>query len=189
MGDQDDIPVQGSRRTWQEVAERLLHTVDGLGTPIDEKILETVVALNVLGVCTSQSCEGHLDHGRPYPWITFTTALAETLKQSANVVAETDYAAAHHLKRQVEALHAHDQQKVLGYLALFYAQRQVPYDQLLIVYSRIPGTSRLECQGGITQVLQPAERQAQKLVAYQQEMQAFAAFLKACYEDQTEQTR
>ncbi|MEI7810598.1 MAG: hypothetical protein WCI41_03535 [bacterium] len=36
---------------------------------LDEGIRETVVALNLLGFPTIQSCEAHLDHGSPGPWV------------------------------------------------------------------------------------------------------------------------
>jgi len=47
-----------------------MHTVtDGLGKEIDQGIFDTVVALNVLGIPTRQSCEGHLEWGTGAPWV------------------------------------------------------------------------------------------------------------------------
>lgn len=59
--------------TWDEGIAFARRLVDGMGCPIDEGILKAVVALNLLGLPTSQSCEGHLDGGHPYPWIDFHT--------------------------------------------------------------------------------------------------------------------
>ena len=42
---------------------------DALGFPIDEKIRETVVALNLIGIPTSASCEGHIDRAKGAPWV------------------------------------------------------------------------------------------------------------------------
>ena len=42
---------------------------DRLGKPIDPGIFALVVALNMAGIPTSQSCEGHLGWGLPYPWV------------------------------------------------------------------------------------------------------------------------
>jgi len=42
---------------------------DALGMPIDKEIKEAVIMFNVVGLYTSGSCEGHLDHGLPAPWI------------------------------------------------------------------------------------------------------------------------
>lgn len=55
--------------TWEETAKHFSKVVDKLGKPIDTGIFDTVVALNMLGVPTRASCEGHLEWGLPYPWI------------------------------------------------------------------------------------------------------------------------
>lgn len=55
--------------TWNETAKRFASVTDRLGKPIDEGIFDTVVALNMLGVTTKQSCEGHIGWGAPYPWV------------------------------------------------------------------------------------------------------------------------
>ena len=52
---------------YQEMYERVSTFTDKLGTPIDPGIFETVVALNLLGLHTFQSCEGHLDPDAPIP--------------------------------------------------------------------------------------------------------------------------
>jgi hypothetical protein len=49
--------------------QRLLGTVDRIGTPVDKRVLSTVAALWAQGIETSGSCEGHSSHGLPYPWI------------------------------------------------------------------------------------------------------------------------
>lgn len=56
-------------KTWTETVERFSSVTDKLGKEIDSGILEAVVALNMLGITTRQSCEGHLERGAPYPWI------------------------------------------------------------------------------------------------------------------------
>src|SRR5258708_6661208 len=55
---------------YQEMCERVAGFQDRLGTPLDPGIFETVVMLNLQGFPTLQSCEGHLDHGCFYPWVT-----------------------------------------------------------------------------------------------------------------------
>lgn len=40
---------------------------DGLGKPVDPKIKDLVIGLRVLGICTTSSCQGHLDRCNPYP--------------------------------------------------------------------------------------------------------------------------
>jgi len=39
---------------------------------LDQKIEKTVKMLNLIGIPTSGSCEGHIDHGAPAPWVKIT---------------------------------------------------------------------------------------------------------------------
>ena len=68
--------------SWEEAEVFARRITDGTGCTIDEGILETVVALNLLGLPTCQSCQGHLDHGEPYPWIDFETDEFPAFKQA-----------------------------------------------------------------------------------------------------------
>ncbi len=171
---------------------------DRTGMPIDTGILETVIALNSLDIITSQSCEGHLDHGRPYPWITFITPDAVKIaRQSASAFTQAIqykeqekcseealqaiYDKANLLKSQAEQLHATDQQKLLDYLAAFYSIRHISFDCRLMIYTRVPGTSCLESQGATTIIGQPPDIQKQKLKIYQEEMLTFTEFLQKTY--------
>lgn len=58
---------------WNDAEAFVRRITDGLGCPIDEGIVETVVAFNLLGLRTCQSCEGHLIDGLPYPWVDLET--------------------------------------------------------------------------------------------------------------------
>lgn len=49
-------------------------TTDTLGRPVDEKIKPLVLAFLSSEIMTVGSCEGHLDHGLPYPWVDFQSA-------------------------------------------------------------------------------------------------------------------
>jgi len=54
------------RKKWGLLAKKFSSTGDKLGKGIDKKILETVMALNALGINTDQSCEGHLKWGNVF---------------------------------------------------------------------------------------------------------------------------
>jgi hypothetical protein len=54
---------------WNKQRELINQLCDGRQKTIDEGIKETVTALNVLGLVTKGSCEGHDDWGLPFPWI------------------------------------------------------------------------------------------------------------------------
>lgn len=56
---------------WDEMSNEVSHWVDELGYPIDTEIKDTVVALNLLGIETTASCEGHLDHGFAFPSVKY----------------------------------------------------------------------------------------------------------------------
>jgi len=61
------------QQRWQTMEKEIDSITDGLGLGIDPGIKKTVVVLNLLGFKTSQSCEGHIGRGLPYPWIDFET--------------------------------------------------------------------------------------------------------------------
>ncbi len=54
---------------WDNMSIEVEGWIDGIGCSIDPEIKDTVIALNLMGIETRASCEGHLDHGLSYPWI------------------------------------------------------------------------------------------------------------------------
>jgi glutathione synthase/RimK-type ligase-like ATP-grasp enzyme len=58
---------------WEAKESEINSLVDALGAHIDPGIKEAVIALNLLGINTIASCEGHMDeengHGTDFPWI------------------------------------------------------------------------------------------------------------------------
>jgi hypothetical protein len=54
---------------WNSIAATVDRTCDTLRMPVDPGIKETVITLQAMGFNTTSSCEGHDDHGLPYPWI------------------------------------------------------------------------------------------------------------------------
>src|SRR4029077_1610780 len=57
------------QQTWDTISDDVDHWIDAIGYPIDREIKEIVVALNIMGIKTTASCEGHFDHGALYPWV------------------------------------------------------------------------------------------------------------------------
>ena len=64
------IAIDWAQATWQDGCEIVAQMTDKLGAPIDPGIFDTVVALNLLGLRTFQSCEGHIEYEHAYPWAT-----------------------------------------------------------------------------------------------------------------------
>jgi len=56
-------------RTHKEVTEEVERLGDELTVPVDEGIKKLVIALRMHNFPTSGSCEGHLEHALPYPWV------------------------------------------------------------------------------------------------------------------------
>lgn len=68
--------------TWEQGCAEVSKLTDKLGCKVDAGIFDAVVTLNLLGLRTCQSCEGHLDYGLPYPWIDFETDEFPAFKQA-----------------------------------------------------------------------------------------------------------
>ncbi len=65
-------PLSEKQKIWEEKRKEIEEVTDSNDTPIEAGIIETIVALNVLGINTYQSCEGHDDLGsgqRLWPWV------------------------------------------------------------------------------------------------------------------------
>ncbi len=54
---------------WEQKRQEIDQIVDLNGRRIDGGIKETVVALNINELPTSNSCEGHIDRGLPFPFV------------------------------------------------------------------------------------------------------------------------
>ncbi len=186
---------------YQEMRERVSTFTDKLGTTIDPGIFETVVALNLLGLHTFQSCEGHLDHGCPYPWVTIiddersrtfnrmwlsVCALEEQAKTSRTVTAYDCYLSA---DIQLRALLAkwETEDIVFGQITelldAFYAEQEMQTNPTRLLVKRLhPGTYRIEPGFSFVVKELPDDLKATYLARGQAEMQAFTSSLKRQWE-------
>jgi len=65
-----DGPVpEHLKEPWEKTRESVLKICDGLGYGMDEGIIDTVTAMILAGINTTQSCEGHLNSSVLTPWI------------------------------------------------------------------------------------------------------------------------
>lgn len=191
--------MQDARKErWQELTETFSRTTDAIGCSIDEGILETVVALNAVGINTQASCEGHLDHGTAAPWVHIGAADALPLarqihmKQKQAQEAESRGASleersklheeTQEASRASKRLNMVERMKLMSYMDRFYAEHSVSCDGRLVLHTYgWTGVTRLTSQGADCQDCREAEERAAKLQEYQQEMQAFTTFLKQVY--------
>ncbi|SRR5216684_3244144 len=140
---------------------------------MDKKIRTLVSILNHRGIKTTGSCEGHVDHGAPAPWVKVTSSAAGT-------------------KYVLRAMSR--------YLDAFYANRIVPNDVRLVVRKARSGfwihnggdaydrwrafvnesVERIRRGEKIRSYIDARERsrRSKRLPAYQEEARGFAKFLK-----------
>jgi hypothetical protein len=181
---------------------RVASIKDQAGMPVDPGIADTVVLLNLFEIRTVMSCEGHIDRGAA-PWVYIEDEGARALEaQVERVVAKAregisretecmtdeEMALFEQVRESSLAVKQHQMQhqlKLFDLLAAFYADRHVPFDQQLYVRPYHNGASRLESHGAAMQDAVSQAVRYQRLLAYQQEMQAFTDFLKARYFAQT----
>jgi hypothetical protein len=187
------------QQEWEQIATRFTQITDKIGMRVDSGILETVIVLNALGIETSASCEGHLDHGIAAPWIDIQAVSAsEGSRRVAQMFTRADeaferqnlpsadieamFAEAQREQKRIKSIHLEQRKKLMEYLSTFYTDRHVPYDQQIVIHPRdTTGRARLESIGADLQLIVPPTLREQKLAEYQREMQAFTAFLKHIY--------
>ena len=175
------------KQKWDELAEKFSHVTDKIGRPIDKGIFETVVVLNALDIPTSMSCEGHLDHGLPYPWVDIESENTMQLMsrfeeltrlEQMNTPEARELRASIERRRKVEGL------KVFEYLTAFYQVQRVDLYRLIIVRGLGIGCTRIQSQGGdFLELLVSEDEKERKLHEYQEEMRQFTTVLKSIYFD------
>lgn len=149
---------------------------DKLGKGIDKNIQEAIVALTLLGINTTASCEGHLDHGTYAPYIDIQTKEINDLDQSLRQAKEKEEAEA--IIEEIKRKNLEERKKLIIFLEEFYEKRQCSFECRLVVQSLARGWSRIESQGAGIQPIQTVELKKQKLEKYQKEMTDFTSFLK-----------
>ncbi len=186
-----------AEQRYQEMHVRVSQFQDNLGGEVDEGIFETVVMLNLAGFTTHQSCEGHLDHGLPYPWVTvidveqdrlFTRQwlevceLEEQAKEAGTQEAYDRWLATDVQLRLIIVRCEQDStlhQRLTDLLDTFYAHASTPGPVRLVV-KRFRSTATYRIEPGFAALAEelPASFKADYLERGQMEMQAFTAFLK-----------
>ena len=164
--------------------QRFLQELGEKGWQLEPGIAQAVTMLNLSGITTTESCEGHLeaegvDVTLPWtdlirregvligaPWVTFEIAHETFDSEQAQQLA---------YGRKCFELEG----RMVELLDGFYATRQVPADVRLYFYG--DGSYELASQGGaLLQYPQGMDRtvRAQKLEQYRTEMREFATFLE-----------
>jgi hypothetical protein len=177
--------VASKSQVWQDLERTYARTIDGLGKHIDPGIMDVVVALNANDIHTTASCEGHLDWGTPYPWVDIGALRIDPLEQQiAELLSEGRKDETEPLYYEIGRMHFQEEIKLVEALDVFYQHHVMDYDRHLIFIHDIRGECRVRSQGGDTQRTRDLRECARKLKAYQDEMHAFAVFLKERFFDE-----
>jgi len=172
----------------------------------DPKIIDTVAALWTLEVATSQSCEGHLEHGRPYPWVMIEASNEPKQRFNDESNLKTEIAKRYNMPldeinwrgdskpaqelRNLGAANETEEykkwrgenkklyDKMAGWLNDFYKTREASADVKLRLDG--PGDSAFEIRAG--EESSDDQQNLEELISKrQEEMNAFTQFLKEKY--------
>jgi hypothetical protein len=176
---------------WQQEKAIVDNITDRLGMKIDEGIKDTVIALRLLGLNTTQSHEGKLDR-YPIPYIDIVSPEAIVLSRKRNKkIEELKSDELEKFKtpqsEEITALgekmileNAIEQQRIEGLLQSFYENRTVSEEVKLTLEISALGSMRLQSFGAEAQEEETDDTKiAERLTEFQAEMYAFTEFLKA----------
>ena len=166
------------------ILNKLEKTTDLLGAKIDNKIVKAVAVFNYLGFTTTQSCEGHLDHGYISPWIQFGPKQNKTNLALEKKIIEL-YKKPHDNKvyKKIDSLEKKlinsfrkDLYRLTDLLNVFYETRDTAFDQRLILVD-LKTRIQLIAQGAQFQELFSKKEKREKLALYQKEFSKFIHFI------------
>jgi hypothetical protein len=160
----DNVPLA----RWEAKLREVDTLCDPKGTLVDAGIRETVAILQLLGIPTRSSCEGHPDSGFSAPWA---------------VLRGHRITARGYVQEEVEAYQAHAWMPVMSLLEKFYTGWMLDYERCLTLQKY----GWLMSHGGHLQPGRDPERRRRKLFEYQEEMQRFTEFLKQRFFERREQ--
>ncbi len=180
-------------QNWQAIEASVAKMTDRLGAPIDEEIRGLVIALNAVGLHTTASCAGHLDHGLAYPWVDIEDPEAAPLARKAADLLDAAQRAlpdqeryrallreASKIEEEAKRRSLSMAQQLMQYVHAFYQQHPFDYARHLILDTRLwGGRIRVQSQGAEFQEVVDAASREQQLRVYREEMDAFATFLTA----------
>ncbi len=181
------VPNPEKQQRWEKAREWVESIKDELGKPIDENIKEAVIALKAFGINTFGSCEGHLDRGDEGPYLDIQSPEVPELEMESK--ATESATEKKRIVEEIERKNLEERQKLMPYLDEFYGDREgVFYGERLVIQNMAQGWTRVESQGVSLQRIESDDVKQQRLQAYQEEMRAFAEFLKGKFFEQAEKT-
>lgn len=165
-------------KTFEQVKAEVTKQVAETGQHIDAGVLDTVVVFRMLGFNPTDACEGHDDRVTGGPFVMFEAPESKDLMQQLMAVQDpesTEYKALYH---QIAKANIGEVQKLLLLLDEFYAERDTPSSERLIVRCFGPSVPKLMCQNADLAEVLPEGDIRSLLADNQMEMMAFTNFLR-----------
>jgi len=173
---------------WCHVTNKMRSLKDEWGG-IDKNIFNLVITLNVLYVPTTGSCEGHIDHGAPAPWVKVTAAGEPNTKKNSETY------------RKWQQKNLQLRKKTNDFLEMFYQNRNVRNNVRIIIekgyvgfwihnggiaykkwrnemMSRVVMREKGKYVSNASVSMRGKIKRAKTLPLYQKEMKLFARFVK-----------
>lgn len=169
------------QQKWSECQKWAKQVVDNFGMPLDAGITDTVIVLNLLGISTTMSCEGHIETSAS-PYVSFHDPIAEELEEKFRVITDRESSEFQRLYDEACRLNILQKERIIPLLDAFYRNRLVPFTQRLILAPVWAEGGMLQCQGvGSELLIQDPEARHAMLTANQAEMRAFTEFMTRQY--------
>lgn len=181
--------TMSQQRQWTKLQYTVSNIKDALGKSVDPGIADAVTSILALGFPTEGSCEGHVGHGSKTPWIDIGTNLPATYiklferdglpHKSGKPPHVADVFEKYPELATMRNTNVCIQKRLRTLLTAFYTTYSSPSNsQLILKVKGCYGVMRLIDEGFTMQETRSKKQQAAMLRMYQQEMQAFARFLK-----------
>lgn len=184
-------------KRWLEIEAEVGQIIDPLGKGIDTDIKSTVIGLMANGFKTAMSCEGHLDHGLPWPRVRLGSLAEEELDKKPRYLeleARVDESMAdsheeeeyYELRQSIFDASSREAAKLTAILDIFYSSADanrpegIVVDNFGIVEPLAIRELSKNIKGEILEIHRdwPMEEKREKLQLYQNEFKRFAEFLK-----------
>jgi hypothetical protein len=190
-------PFSEREQQWQEAIRCYIQQAQEEHWHVEPDIVETVVVLRECGITTPSASMGVLERPPYAPWVRiYRTDLDEEekrvwqaweeaqkqneLKQLPQDEIHRLFSRYHEMRKVLISKHLQERSILLEHLITFYAERQVPFDRILILRD-MQYSATLESQGAQFQLQASPQERQRKLIEYQQELRQFTNFLKQIY--------
>jgi hypothetical protein len=171
-------PEPEQQKIWREALRQTRKIKDGLGMPVDKHIVETVAIMRLMGINTTMSCGGHLRRITNGPYVMFYAPTYKKFLEQRKAIGDFLNPKAKQIQKKAIKVNLRERQKLLPFLEGFYAHRQVPYTQRLIIEDVGFKGSYLRAQGADLAYIVNSQAKKEILTNNRKEMQAFTQYLK-----------